>query len=84
MQMSHLPLLRYKVMDSTTGKQSERINDVEALDGVVKAILLRVDFLGRAFNSTLLFDVRSYARPVRRFRRFFRPRAPFLAHAARR
>ena len=31
----------YKVMDSTTctGKLSERINDVEALDGVVKATL---------------------------------------------
>jgi hypothetical protein len=62
-------------MDSTTGKQSERINHVEALDGVVKATLgcPCETIFSAAFNSTLLFDVR---RPVRRFRRFFRPRAP--------
>ena len=68
-------------MDSTTGKQSERINHVEALDGVVKATLGCPCILSAAFNSTLLFDVR---RPVRRFRRFFRPRAPFLARAGAR
>ena len=48
-------------MDSTTGKQSERINHVEALDGVVKATLgcPCETIFSAAFNSTLLFDVRS-------------------------
>ena len=74
-------------MDSTTGKQSERINHVEALDGVVKATLgcPCETIFSAAFNSTLLFDVLFDAeRPVRRFRRFFRPRAPFLARAGAR
>ena len=51
-------------MDSTTGKQSERINHVEALDGVVKATLgcPCETIFSAAFNSTLLFDVRNAAR----------------------
>ena len=48
-------------MDSTTGKQSKRINHVEALDGVVKATLgcPCESIFSAAFYSTLLFHVRN-------------------------
>ena len=70
-------------MDSTTGKQSERINHVEALDGVVKATLGCPCILSAAFNSTLLFDVRNAARSA--ISAIFPPPRPLsLARAARR
>ena len=75
-------------MDSTTGKQSERINHVEALDGVVKATLgcPCESIFSAAFNSTLLFDtLTSEMRgPFGDFGDFSATPAPFLARAARR
>ena len=67
-------------MDSATGKQSERINHVEALDGVVKATLgcPCETIFSAAFNSTLLFDVRFG--PFGDFGDFSAPAPPF-SHA---
>ena len=64
-------------MDSTTGKQSKRINHVEALDGVVKATLgcPCETIFSAAFNSTLLFDVRNG--PFGDFGDFSAPAPPF-------